>query len=306
MNNQIKPVAYLKYNSMTSYYSPWCLQHWLNIFAVLDYNCYIICDNKKLQKKIENMVNFDKSHVKFIKSKRTIPRKIMQTVCTPNWKNAAFAHLTTFYHAKKHGIKEFWNIDADDTSFMHNHVTVAQSLEKVEQHARNDNIDLFSLDMHRTRYYGKHWTFGITFTRMQANWESLLLATHGTKWREEFASFHEGGVYNVDSYFAYLKNHNYAHIETFNIENMYFIHWGGASLVNFYRAIQIERQGMMYFPIGQKVFNESEFSVLKTADDVINIDASISEQQSYAFMDDVIFHFIRLNAPHCKSLGAIK
>lgn len=225
--NKNLPVVYLKYNNPATYYSPWCIQHWLNIFAELNYYCYIVCDNSKLEKYLLKTIFFQNKNFEFIKSNYSIPRRIIELVCTPNWEKAAYAHLTTFYHAKKNNIKEFWNIDADDTSFMERPEKVRDILLKTENIARSKNFDLFSLDMHRSRYYGKHWTFGITFTRMGKNWSKLLCAAKNTGWRNEFSKFHEAGFYNVDSYFAWLKNHNLANIGTFNINNLYFVHWGG-------------------------------------------------------------------------------
>ena len=291
-NLEKQSVFYLKYNNETLY-SLFCLQHWINIIHEIDGDFYIICDKPDLELKILSNIFFHNTNIKFIKSDYSIPKKIINVVCTSFWKRAAYAHITTFYHAKKNNILYFWNIDADDTSFMHHPNIVAKSLIDVENYAKQKNISLFSLDMHMTRYCNIHWTFGVTFTIMNTDFEKLLKLEKDVSWQKKYLISRIRGRANVDAYFSYLMHQKSANISTFNIDNLYFIHWGGVSLVNLYRAIQVEKDNKMYFPIGLHFFNDKKYSELTVADNIININTGVKEEDSFEYFKQLIYGLVK-------------
>lgn len=293
------PVFYLKFNSSSFMYSMPCLSRWIEIAKFMNADFYIICDKDELIKKIADSCIFYNTNVKFLKSDRYISKKILKIVSTKSWEKAARAHLTTFYHSKKNNIKNFWNIDADDTMFMLSNKKIANCLTKIATYADKQNYNLFSLDMHHTRYYGKHWTFGITYTRNIVDYLQILKNEKSIEWRKDFDKIRAHGQFNVDSYFAYLKNHNKLSIGTFNIDNVYFIHWGTVGLPNMYRFIQIEKNNILHFPVGEKLFNENEYSKLKTVEGVINFDLGVEEQESYKNFYNTTFKFIKAKYKAC-------
>lgn len=118
------------------------------------------------------MKSFMQNKVSFIETswKNEKIGNIVKTIANRRWSKAAFAHLTTFAHAQSNGYSSFLNIDADDTCFCLKPERVVECLKKVENYARNNNIKLFSLDMHVSDSLGEHWSYGITYTDSTVDW----------------------------------------------------------------------------------------------------------------------------------------
>lgn len=291
-----KPVFYLKVNSKSYNYSIFSLAHWLYIVNAMKADYYILCDDEKLEYEILKRISFCNENIKFINSDRRLFKKVIKNTCTPNWEKAGYAHLTTYIHAKKYGIKEIWNIDADDTIFFETPAAVAKVLEKVENYARNNNYHSFSLDMHRSAFRGLQWTFGITFTRMNIDIEKTIVNNAQNKdWQIEY---HHNVLNlpinkwesNLDAYFTYLKDKQILNLGTFNINNLYFIHWGNCFIQFLLRSVQITKgDNIMYYPFYSSV--DSEKSGIPVFDDVINLDAGVDEQSSRKFMNEILFGF---------------
>ena len=298
-NRKNIPVFYLKFNNSNSMYNFHCLSDWIYIARKMGADYYILCDNKKLKKKILQSCKFPDSDIKFLKSDIFIPKKIIKTVSTTSWHNAARAHLTTFFHSKKNCIKEFWNIDADDTSFMLSPFEIAGFLIKVASYAKANDINIMSLDMHASRYWGKHWTFGVSYCQNNCDYISIIKKEKDLNWRKDFAKIRPHGVFNLDSYFMYLKNHNILRLASFNIDNLYFVHWGTVGFRNAYRFIQVEKGNKMYYPLGINLFGDNKFNMFPTADDVINFDFGISEDESIKYFEKKMYKFVKNNYEQC-------
>lgn len=134
--NNKKTIAYLKINNKNYGFSIFCLQHWVNIINELGYDFYIICDDIELEYKMLSAICFSTDKINFIKSNRQTFKGQIGNLCSKRWINAGYSHLTTYLHAKKHKINDFWNIDADDTSFFEEPNNVAKTLLKVEEYAK--------------------------------------------------------------------------------------------------------------------------------------------------------------------------
>ena len=72
-------------------------------------------------------------------------QNIIKGFSNERWKNAGYAHITTFYHARQNGIDRFWNIDADDTFICLRKDRIIELLSQVEKKAVSDHIHLLSL-----------------------------------------------------------------------------------------------------------------------------------------------------------------
>lgn len=291
-----KPVFYLKVNSKNYNYSIFSLAHWIYIANAMNADFYILCDDIKLEYEILKRISFNNENIKFLKSNRSKYKKIIRNTCTPAWEKAGYAHLTTYIHAQKHDIKEFWNIDADDTIFFENPKKVADALEVVADYARKTDFHSLSLDMHRSAFRGLQWTFGITFTKMDVDIDKIMMESARNKdWQIEY---HHKVLNlpinkwesNLDAYFTYLKDKNCLKLGTFNINNLYFVHWGNCFINFLLRTIQITKgDNILYFPFYSLISNEKKG--IPVFDDVICIDAGITEASSHKFMCDVIFNF---------------
>lgn len=132
-NSNYNHVFYLKVNrnNNSTFVN---LQHWIEIAEAMNAKYYIVCDNDKLKENIYKRVCFANPDIKFLKScKNKRLKKIVNSIATGVWKNATYAHLTTFFHAKQQGTVNFWNIDADDTVFCMEPEKCAEALNQIEQ-----------------------------------------------------------------------------------------------------------------------------------------------------------------------------
>lgn len=224
-DNVDKPQTfYLKINRNDAY-ALRCLQHWVDIISEIKGDFYIICDKPELENKILNTIRFKNKNIKFIKSIRNKKfREIAKNISTPLWYNATYAHLTPFYHAKKYNIKDFWNIDADDTMFALYADRVASILTEVKNYAQLNDIDAFSFDMHTSKTSYKHWSFGICYINNNSNWQNIFESNNDWIWRKNYKIYDNQS--NLDWFFTYLRDENIKNIKSFYIKNIQFIHFG--------------------------------------------------------------------------------
>lgn len=287
-----RPVAYLKINSKNWRYAIFCMHHWINIVTEMGCDFYILCDDINIEYKLLSEIPFQTSNIKFLRSDRHTFKKYIKNICAKRWINAGYSHLTTYLHAQKYGIKEFWNIDGDDTSFFEEPQVIAKALLKAEEIARQKDYHAFSLDMHRTSFYGLHWTFGITFTRVNMNIFKLISSVKDDKWKHVYYTYVLDSPIpdsNVDSFFTYLKDKNKLKLGTFNINNIYFMHWGICNTLEFFKMLQIAKNNSMLYPIASSIENSDV--KIPIFDDVINFDANIDIEKSNEFMKKVLFFY---------------
>lgn len=223
--NKDNRIFYLKISRMADSTFE-CLQHWINVIDILDAEFYIICDNINLTKEVLKNITFRNRNIKFIKSvKNKYLTKIVKMMATPIWEKAAYAHLTTFWHAQKNGYNSFWNIDADDTMFLIPPKILAKKMVEIENYANKFEIDNFSLDMHTSKSYNRLWSFGVTYTRNEKNYFKIFEKYNSLDWRNE-ECFKIDKQFNIDRYFTYLRNKNITNNKIFYFDNTYFIHFG--------------------------------------------------------------------------------
>ncbi|MDE6886417.1 MAG: hypothetical protein K2P17_05220 [Helicobacteraceae bacterium] len=227
---QPKEIFYLKFNRFAddAYI---CLQYWIDVINILGGDFYIICDNKKLEFNILRRITFKDLNIKFIKSiKNDYLSKLVKAFITPKWKNAAYAHLSTYYHAKQNNYKDFFNIDSDDILFLIKPELLAKKLLEIKQYAIGNNIDNFSLDMYLSRFANKPWSFGITYSQMKIDYFDIFEKHNDNSWWEEkYYTIETGKNINLDSYFAYLNDINLMNNKVFYIDDSYFIHYGNVN-----------------------------------------------------------------------------
>ncbi len=271
-----KPVFYLKLNRRDRYAFV-CLQHWIRIVDILNADFYIICDNKNLELDILRRVEFRNSDIKFLHSYKNPLKKIVTKNISKRWRKAAYAHLTTFLHAKKNKIENFWNIDADDTMLLVKPQTAAEILGQAANYAQKNDLSTFSLDMWRSRTEGKHWSFGVTYTRQNIDYFSLFNETKNSDWQRHYEPY--CGDYNLDCYFTYIKDFKNVKNESFYIENLHFIHWGDFlySVIGSY--ICFWKNGKLNFPILSDIYKNNDLGTIQIASDCIKLDYNLDEKE---------------------------
>lgn len=130
-------VFYLKINR-NERYTFRNLQNWVNIVeSIPDSQYYILCDNDNLRQAVQEQVAFGRKNVNFIKSCRSSSEldDIVANVTEEKWRDAGYAHMTTFWHAREKQYPFFWNIDADDTCICLSAGRVCELLRMAENYA---------------------------------------------------------------------------------------------------------------------------------------------------------------------------
>lgn len=286
-----KHFFYLKINRDCAY-SLVCLQNWIDIINNMDAAFCIICDNKKLKYNVKKKINFYSHNAYFIKSYKKQFKSFINNLCDKRWINAANAHLSTYWHAKRNKISSFWNIDADDTMFLIENNKLVQMLTEISRYADEKGLNNFSLDMWRSRTAGKQWSFGITYTNMNIDYFSIMKNEPSINWK----FYRNDGIYldsvSIDCYFSYCKDVLGMKNETFYIENSSFIHWGDFLLLAFQSGVYIWKENYLYFPILQYIFNSKEFAKTKIASDCIRFSCGLSDEDNYVVLKQKLLYSI--------------
>jgi hypothetical protein len=271
-----RPVFYLKINNNQLGFTIGCLQQWIDIAKAMNGQVVIICDNEKLLKKCLRSVKLEEEIV-IIKSDQSIPSNIINAMAIPFWRKAARAHLTSFYHANKNNIHDFWNIDADDTTFFAPVEDIVKALNQVKDYANAQGINCFSLDMHSSYFNGILWNFGVTYVHEVKECMNGINLIHSVMKRETPYG-------SVDNYFAWLRNSGHLRCESFNISNLYFLHWGQWEYENASRLLSIYSDGYIKYPFIEFLnTNEAKIPVAKH---IINFDTGITEAISKKVLED--------------------
>ncbi len=276
-------VFYLKINR-NELYTFRNLQHWIRIIECMpDSRGYILCDNNELKEAVLNKVEFPKDAVAFMESCKDSSETeyIVSNITNALWRNAGYAHISTFSHAKENRYPYFWNIDADDTCICLSPKRACEMLSKVEMYAREEKVNIFSLDMWPTRTKGYHWSFGVSFVDNTVDWFGIM------KEHCQDAAFKAGQIENVDGYFTCLKNRTALNIETFYAENLKFVHYSDDFLKRpdasgFFHW----RDGKLILPILKYCFGIDSIGTLGIADGVIGIDMGITDKETTDFLLD--------------------
>lgn len=217
---------YLKVNRDADYTIS-CLRNWMDIAERMNSAIIVICDNPKLEKKIYKSIWFKDPNIQFITSAKKPFKIFIDNIASRNWRNAACAHLTTLSHAKKYGFSRFWNIDADDTLFLCSAEATVSLLQQAQAYAELHNLNLFSLDMWKSRSFGKHWSWGVTFCRATLDLLSIISAEKSSDWKDYYRSTFGPDNYNSDWHInSLVQRGSSIRIGVFYPINTGFIHWG--------------------------------------------------------------------------------
>jgi len=271
----MKNVFYLKVNRYEGY-TIRNIYKWIKVIACYDYvdTCaYIICDDEKLKKWIDEVVDFEGVHYEYICS--TDDERILQFTdkYIGRIPGAAIAHLTTFVHAQEHHFDYFWNIDADDTRFCLSPQRNAELLQEVERYQKDNGIKLFSLDMWTTRSRKEHvWSFGITYVDNSINWLDIICDFGNNRLSPP------KHMCSIDGWIRHIKKNSDINIQGYYFENLRFIHYTNDF---FFRANLGEfvhwKNGYMDMPILSACFGLENTKAIPIAEELIKLDIGITD-----------------------------
>ena len=223
MNSSKDGIFYLKIHKIKEYTLK-CFQKWIDIANKYNAKVYIVCDDEETKKELHNKIEFHNLDFEIMGSRLDILKPYADASSNRTWYNTTLAKLAIFHHAKEHGYKHFWKIDADDTMILLEDEKIADLLKNAEKIAQEQNIKAFSLDMHTSKLHGLHWSFGICYIDNTIDWFTLFEKhMHDNEYEKNIKY---NWMKNLDWFFTYLRNINAENIKTFYVDNMYFIHFG--------------------------------------------------------------------------------
>ena len=269
---------YLKINRKEKYALK-NLSRWIDASYLSGADCIIICDDDGIEQNIRKdlLIYSDIKFIKSEKSKET--QNIVENIADINWVNAAYAHLTSFYHASGR-YETFWNIDADDTRFCVSIDRMVEILNEVEKKSEKDCYDCVSLDMWRSITSSRHWSFGITFVNGRIDWIEICNQYSKRPWCDKVNSY---GEKNIDWFFTYLKAITDKRIETFYVENLRFIHYTNDFFEKILEAgLYHWKDGSLILPLVQYGYGMEDEGIFKIAEDAIRIDVGIRNDETEA------------------------
>ncbi len=291
---------YLKINQ-NEHFAYRNLQNWINVIAGLEQaRMVVISDKPEITENIMNSCRLIPG-IEFISSERNerVLKELCEEVTDNRWRNAGYAHLTTFWHASQQkDCEAFWNIDADDTFLCLSEERTREALIAAEQKARQEGILLYSLDMHSSRGKGEPWSFGITYTDNHIDWFAFMKneASHPL-WDQarkiESDLLH---LLNIDMFFTYILKKHYGEgkkriIGTFYLDHSWFIHYSKDFLgLAFFSGLYQWRNEHIYTPLFSDLLKAGKFQEGQVIpENVDKIDLSITEDESLWGLQKYVF-----------------
>ena len=278
-------VFYLKINrdSPSTYR---CLQVWLDVCWDLRAIPIIVCDNIYLEKNILKNNRFYDPKTQIISSYIRPFSRFIKNIAAKSWINAANAHMSTFYHARIHGVYRFWNIDADDTLFLFPIAKISSLLKKAEEIAIQNKINLYSLDMWKSRSRGNHWSWGVTFVNDNINILNIISSEKDLSWVVDYSELFRKSNANSDWHInSLVRRGQKIAIKSFYPKNGGFIHWGDFIFNPIGAYVCQWKDGVIEYPL-MSAMRLNEFSKIPIATDCDSIDIGISDvdfRESYIF-----------------------
>lgn len=264
-----------------------CIQNWLDVINEFDNpDIYIVCDSRYLKMEILHKCHFpDSGNLTFMRSRERAIKGICRNLHSKSirWRNATYAHIIPFWHAKQNSIDHHWDLDADDTMFLLSSKETAIILKQAEKQAEEQGIEAYSLDMWRSRTKGRYWTFGVLYIRNNNRFYSFFENNHDKSWMKRYEDRQLERFYNIDWYFTYLKEEEMAKIETFYVENSMFAHLGANCLSNpIYGALYKWKNGVLHYPIIENFYGDDSLAAnLITNCNKIDIGLKGDEQKEF-------------------------
>lgn len=278
-------VFYLKVNREKEY-TLTNLRHWIDVASINKENLiYILCDNEKLKNEIIATFDLNGNTIRFLKSEYNDKdiEEIVNSTTLGAWKKIAYAHLSTFLHARENNFSEFWNIDADDTFLCMDPLRLSEVLSQVEEYCKEHGIHLSNLDMwHSVSRYEEwsdvlHWSFGMTYTDNSVDWITILKKHMRDEKYHRMKKLHS----NIDWYFTYLSKNTELNIKSFYFENLKFIHYYGNFIDYPHKGtVYHYKDGKLTFPILKYCFGLEEMGEIEIADDSIKFEIGLSDSEA--------------------------
>ena len=192
--------------------------------------------------------------------------------------------MTPFFHSLEHGIKNFWNIDADDLFLFLDAKCCANIMDTASDYAEKHDIHLFQMDIHYT-YYSNYetkvppavGTFGVSYTRNSIDYFKIIMSN-----LDKIVALKKKMVrWNIDTVFSAMSSHeNLINTIPFYVENLVLSHTPAVYTWNSGRLI-FENEPFLYWTnFSQKVKEDG----MLIPDSNVKIDIGISHEMGEEFL----------------------
>ena len=258
------------------------LKHWLEIISYdEDAEYLILCDKEEVKNRIiDRIEGIDEKS--FIRSNRSTSElvEITRNNTSDFWNNAAYSHLTTFYDARKRQLSDFWNIDADDTTFCAEPERVYEILKDAKSQAVSNGFAAFSFDMSYSRRNGTFWSFGVTYTSNSPDWFSVMMEHCHDGFFRKKGYADQGLAECIDTYFTYLGKCGDVKLGTFYVENCKFVHYSNDFVYRPWCSwFAIYKDGMIYKLLLDGFMGLSSIGQKSICHDVVKIDINLTDEE---------------------------
>ena len=296
-NRYTDSVFYLKINRETDD-AIVCFFNWVRICEELGADYYVVCDNNNLKNKLIGVSGagdcVSSKNSRFISSYRDELIVLCNHLVDDYWRNAAYAALTPFIHAKRNGFKRIWNIDGDDTMLLADTRTSGELLLKVEEYSEKQQIDCLSLDMHYSHVsfnaHLRHWSLGIVCANMNTDYIDILETGKNLAKKMHYSPH----IWNIDSFFSFLHDSRLLQCETFDFNNLWFSH---SKQKGYHYRNRYQRHLCQLPWYSHQCGFKHSYEWFPTADDVVSFDIGLTETtSSLRFEDKIAFESLLFRA----------
>ena len=271
---------YLKINRNEGY-SIRNLRHWIETINLNNDDYTIICDNEALKKRVMESIEAINEKC-FIPSNRTDTQivEITKNNTSDFWNNASYSHLTTFFDAKKKGLDEFWNIDADDTCFCMTNERVAEILGLIEEWARKNRVHAMSFDMSHSRRKGAFWTFGVTYTDNRIDWFKIMMSHCYDGYFKKHGYDIKELPECIDTFFTYISDCGSINVKSFYVENAKFVHYSNDFVYRPWCSwFATYKEGKIIKPLLRDFYGLQSVGEVDICSDVVKFDINLSNNE---------------------------
>lgn len=177
-------------------------------------------------------------------------------------------------------------------------------LQNVENYSKANNIYAMSLDMWYSRTLQRHWSFGITYINNFSEIFDILENLTNSDWQNNYKDCE--AAFNLDWFFTYLKDKKNYKIESFYIENCYFIHWGNFLINAIGSSICFWQNGFFNSVILKDIYKNKSLGIIPIADDCIKFCLENNNSGCFEKFANKYISNINSLAPELKQLHNVK
>jgi hypothetical protein len=137
-----------------------------------------------------------------------------------------------------------------------------------------------------TKFRGKHWSFGITYTTFGEDWMTVFRNNKNADWQKNYSNY--SNEFNLDWFMTFLRDTTDKKIKAFYVENLCFIHWATFVAGRIGYAICNWKNGILYFPMFEYFSKNKRLSEVPISEELLKFDTGLKEKDYLNFGASVV------------------